>query len=246
MKNFSDYIVYVDESGDANLDKISPTFPVFSLSFCIFQKDHYLQYVNPAVSKLKFDTFGHDMVILHERDIRKREGVFSSLSEVDRNNFLNGLTNIISNSNLTLIDVVIDKQAHKSKYCSPTEPYRLAMQFGLERLFDFASFHGFDDKITHVICESRGRTEDAYLKAAFENICSGSNRDLKPYPFQVQFVSKKMNSNGLQLADLTARPAGLYAMNGTSKNRTFPILVKKFWQGRRGCTFWGNGLKIFP
>lgn len=33
---FSDYVVYVDESGDPNLKKINPNFPVFVLTLCVF------------------------------------------------------------------------------------------------------------------------------------------------------------------------------------------------------------------
>ena len=36
--NFSDYIVYVDESGDHSLTKINRQNPVFVLAFCIFEK----------------------------------------------------------------------------------------------------------------------------------------------------------------------------------------------------------------
>ena len=35
---FSDYIVYVDESGDHNLERINPEYPLFVLAFCIFEK----------------------------------------------------------------------------------------------------------------------------------------------------------------------------------------------------------------
>ena len=34
--NFSDYIVYVDESGDHGL-KIAPLYPIFVLAFCVFE-----------------------------------------------------------------------------------------------------------------------------------------------------------------------------------------------------------------
>ena len=72
---FSDYIVYVDESGDHSLESIDQEYPVFVLSFCIFRKEVYGGAMTSAVRKLKFATFGHDMVILHEIDIRKkREG----------------------------------------------------------------------------------------------------------------------------------------------------------------------------
>lgn len=35
---FSDYIVYADESGDHRLDRIDPKHPVFVLNFCVFRK----------------------------------------------------------------------------------------------------------------------------------------------------------------------------------------------------------------
>jgi len=41
MMDFSDYIVYVDESGDRGLGEIDPQFPVFALVFCIVSKDKY-------------------------------------------------------------------------------------------------------------------------------------------------------------------------------------------------------------
>lgn len=80
----SDYIVYVDESGDHSLESINPEYPLFVLSFCIFRKAAYTNSVTPAVRNLKFETFGHDMVILHEHDIRKKRGAFSRLGKEPR------------------------------------------------------------------------------------------------------------------------------------------------------------------
>ena len=68
---FSDYIVFADESGDHGLDKIDAGYPVFVLAFCIFRKQHYIDEVVPALQRLKVRHFGHDQVVLHERDIRK-------------------------------------------------------------------------------------------------------------------------------------------------------------------------------
>ena len=34
-----DYVVFVDESGDANLDPIDPRFPMLNLVFCLIRKD---------------------------------------------------------------------------------------------------------------------------------------------------------------------------------------------------------------
>ena len=82
---FSDYIVYVDESGDHSLKSIDAGYPVFVLSFCVFRKDDYAERVTPAVRKHKFAAFGHDMVVLHEHEIRKKTGAFSRLGKMHAN-----------------------------------------------------------------------------------------------------------------------------------------------------------------
>ncbi|WBJ99052.1 DUF3800 domain-containing protein [Methylocystis parvus] len=77
--NFSDYIAYVDESGDHSLTSINPQNPVFVLAFCIFEKRAYVETVVPLVQRLKFEFFGHDCVVLHSHEIRKAHVEFSIL-----------------------------------------------------------------------------------------------------------------------------------------------------------------------
>src|SRR5262249_32076235 len=92
---YSDFIIYVDESGDHSLEYIDSQYPIFVLSFCIFRKTEYIAKVAPAIRQLKFSTFGHDTIILHESDIRRKKGNFSQLSKEPREAFLNKLTDII-------------------------------------------------------------------------------------------------------------------------------------------------------
>ena len=84
----SDYIVYVDESGDHSLTSINPRYPLFVLSFCVFRKSVYNEQVAPALRRLKFAAFGHDMVVLHESDMRRRRGAFAHLMQAPREQFL--------------------------------------------------------------------------------------------------------------------------------------------------------------
>ena len=243
-KQFSDYIVYVDESGDANLDKIDPNFPTFVLSFCIFKKSDYANHVIPCMSNLKFSYFGHDMVVLHERELRKREGIFSSLNLEKRTTFMEELTTIIKNSEMTIIAIVIKKSLYVNRYKDPTEPYSLAMLFGLERLRNFLADHGQSGK-TFIVCESRGKAEDKNLELAFRRICDGINYHGTEYPFEIVFAHKQINSNGLQLADLTARPIGQFVTKPDQPNRTYEILKEKFRKGH-GDSYFGYGLKVVP
>lgn len=68
MLEFSDYLVYVDESGDHGLETFGREFPVFVLSFCIFHRDDYVGQVVPGLQRMKFKHFGHDTIVFHERD----------------------------------------------------------------------------------------------------------------------------------------------------------------------------------
>lgn len=245
MTEFSDYIVYVDESGDHGLDYIDDNFPLFVLSFCVFHKDVYGEAVAPAVRRLKFATFGHDMVVLHEVDIRRKRGPFSRLSREPREAFMSALTEIIDLADFTLIAVVIDKRRLRRRYANPAHPYHLAMEFGLERLYRFLREKEQGDRRTHVICEARGATEDRQLELAFLQIRDGRNYFQKPLPFDLIIADKKTNSEGLQLADLTARPVGLSVLRPGQPNRAVEVLEPKFYRNWYGNKM-GFGLKVFP
>ena len=43
MQQFSDFMVYVDESGDHSLTSIDKNYPIFVLAFCVFYKKHLSQ-----------------------------------------------------------------------------------------------------------------------------------------------------------------------------------------------------------
>lgn len=241
----SDYIVYVDESGDHSLTSIDANYPVFVLSFCIFRKDIYVETVTPRLRNLKFATFGHDMVILHEHDIRKKTGAFAKLSKEPRESFMSKLTDIMKDSDFTLLAVLIDKRKLKSRYVNPAHPYHLAMEFGLERLYRLMKEKKQDNNLTYLVCESRGAKEDKQLELEFRRICNGENYFQKPLPFDIVIVDKKTNSEGLQFADLTARPIGLSFLRPKQQNRALEILEGKYYRDGFGKKE-GFGLKCFP
>jgi len=241
----SEFIVYVDESGDHSLESINPEYPLFVLSFCMFHKDVYVEQVTPALRRLKFQTFGHDMVILHEHDIRKKMGHFSRMGKEPRERFMASLTDIVEQADFTLFAVVIDKRELKSRYAHPEHPYHLAMEFGLERLFRFLRGKGEGNSLTYLVCEARGAKEDTELELEFRRICDGANFFRKPLPFDIIIVDKKTNSEGLQLADLTARPIGLSVLRPEQFNRTRDVLEKKYYRNGYGRKE-GFGLKCFP
>lgn len=243
MSGYSEYIVFVDESGDHSLESIDQAYPVFVLTFCIFGKSVYANEIVPKIKTLKFNTFGHDSTILHERDIRKKTGAFSCIGEKDREKFLSSLTSILEEVDFTLIAIVIDKPAHRRRYASPAHPYHLAMQFGIERLGKFMSRKGMGGLMTHIICESRGRKEDQELELVFRRIHDGNSWGGKPY--ELVILDKKANCEGLQIADLTARPIGLSVLFPDQPNRAMNVIQRKFDRDGNGAID-GYGLKKFP
>jgi hypothetical protein len=248
---YSNFVVYVDESGDHGMQTLDANYPVFVLAFCVFYKRHYSEKVVPALHKFKFNHFGHDLVVLHEHEIRKEKGDFRFFtSRQHKQNFLTDLTSIIEVSNFILISCVIDKAKLRDRGETDRNPYHLALGFCLETLYEFLQEKNQDGALTHVVVECRGKKEDNELELEFRRICDGANRLGITLPFDVIFADKKVDSPGLQLADLVARPVGMSVLRPEQENRAFEILKRKFYcsGGREqlGVGYKDWGLKIFP
>ena len=246
VQGHSDYIVFVDESGDHGLRSIDADYPIFVLAFCIFRKSDYIERLVPALQRFKFEHFGHDQVILHETDIRKDRGAFSFLKSREmKEAFLDELSRIVSNTNFTLIVSVIRKEAYRRRYANPDNPYHVALGFGLERVFYFLRSQNAVTTRTHVVVEQRGKQEDSELELEFRRVCDGGNYHGDQLPFEIVFADKKSNSAGLQLADLVARPVGISTLRPDQPNRAYEVLGPKFYTDPAGSRE-GWGLKCFP
>lgn len=245
-QSYSDYIVYVDESGDHGLSRIDNNYPIFVLAFCVFQKQYYSENTVPDFQKFKFQHVGHDQLILHERDIRKDSGQFAFLKKPEmKNNFINELTDIIAKQSFTLVSTVIKKNEYIKRCDAPDNPYHVALGYGLERVFYYLRSINAIKNDTHVLVESRGKREDNELELEFRRICDRNNYENAILPFRLQFVDKKSNSTGLQLADLVARPIGLHILKPQQTNRAYDVIKTKFYSNHNGhCNGWG--LKCFP
>lgn len=108
----SNYIIYIDESGDHGLT--NSQYPMFVLAFCIFEKRAYVEQTSPSLQWMKFKHFGHDMVVFHEHEIRKATGDFAFLTNADRRQqFMDDLNELIDVAAFTVVAVAVrkDKQA---------------------------------------------------------------------------------------------------------------------------------------
>ena len=243
---YGDYVIFVDESGDHGLEVIDGGYSVFVLDFCIFQKDHYANVVVPKVQTFKFEQFGHDIVVLHERDIRKQNPPFVYLkNRRKRDTFMNCLNRLIDEADFTIVATVIDKKRYAETCADPASPYELALQFCMERAYGFLRDRRQHERVTHVVVERRGKREDDELELAFRRIRDGANRQGAMPSIELVFADKRINSAGLQLADLTARPIGRHVLDPAQPNRAWDIIERKLYRDSAG-RIQGWGLKVFP
>ncbi|HEX8830536.1 MAG TPA: DUF3800 domain-containing protein [Longimicrobium sp.] len=245
MPEFSDFIVFADESGDHGLATLDPNYPMFVLALCLFTKEEYAGITVPAVLRLKFKHFGHDQVILHEHEIRKTIGHFRFLTDANRRpGFYADLNALVEAAPFTLVAAAIHKEKHRARHTSPANPYHIALSFGLESLYRHLENLGCREGITHMMFEKRGAKEDAELELEFRRVCDGHNAAGRRFPFEIVMADKKCNSPGLQVADLVARPIGRHILDPAQPNRAYDVLSRKFRRGPGGSVQ-GWGLKVF-
>lgn len=245
-QNLSDYVVFIDESGDHGLANVDPQYPMFVLALCVFRKQDYIDLVCPMVQRFKFSHWGHDSVVLHEHDIRKPGGPYGFLfNPARRTAFMDDLSALIAAAPFALIASVVRKIDLKLAVALPANPYHLGLEFGLEQLFRFLEARGQAERITHVIVERRGRREDAELELEFRRICDGANFMHRRLMLDIVMLPKESNTPGMQLADLIARPIGIHVLRPAQANRAYEILETKFLSTQEG-EIQGWGLKIFP
>lgn len=256
MSPQSEYLVFVDESGSPTMGNIDPQYPLFVLAFFIVRKSDSVGHITPALQHFKFRHFGHDQVILHEREIRKDSGPFSFLkTPALKAAFLDELTDIIIDSPFWLTCVIVDKHKHKARYAYPDNPYHLGLEYGLERVRGFLQQQGewkapmgggeeCDDPTVHVIVEKRGKNEDDSLELEFRRICNGANYKNEKLNFEIVFADKKSNAAALQLADLMARPIGMSVLRPDQPNRAYEALKSKLLSRNGRIDGWGR--KCFP
>ena len=125
LADYSDFVVYADESGDHGLAAIDPQYPVFALVFCVLRKADYASPAVPAILDFKFGLWGNDAVVLHEHDVRKSKGPFAILmTDRDlRERFHEDLNRLMEAMPMTIFAAVIDKIGLRAGSAVPGNPY---------------------------------------------------------------------------------------------------------------------------
>jgi hypothetical protein len=244
------YKLFLDETGDHGLSFIDENFPIFLLCGCIITEEE-LHLMESRINDLKKDIFGSTEVILHSRDIRKCEGAFQKLFDIDtKAKFYTEINKILAETNYKLIGAGVNKKEHIKKYGKNAgNPYSLSLSFVLERLIFFLDSMESNAK-ADILVEKRGKKEDQQLLAHFNSIKDIGTYYVSPSRFNDKighfgFHSKRENIIGLQIADLCAYPMARYILNPKEPYVPFEVIENHIYQGKQG-KYMGWGLKVFP
>jgi hypothetical protein len=204
-------LIYIDESGDHAPMASNLEYPILVLVACVFDSHQYAENFLPKLTQLKIKHFGHDVVVLHEREIRRPEGIFKFLlNPIKRKDFILDLSSWVRCSGAKVYSLVWDKRIKHE--------YAFIYAYCLLELLNYLRRDlGSINSARPVIIESRGRVEDAQVAKLL--------MDYK-HQWVPIFAKKSGNIAGLQLADMCARPIGLKVLRPESTNRAFDESIK--------------------
>ena len=235
---FSEFIAYGDESGTATFGKIEADFPAVGLAFCVFRVEDYVREVVPRVQAMKFRHFGHDQVVLHESEVRRRSGQFRFGSAVEWSAFMGDLDALIKDLPMTVVAAVVDQRELQRRHVKALDAYDLALRCCVEQLVEKieAEDRAGPRSEIHVVAEARSPKHD---EPALDRFWAGLP---EPEPLAappsdwvtLRFAHKQANSSGLQIADLVARPIVLQVLRPDQPNRAWDAISPKMYASGGG------------
>jgi len=220
----SNYLVFVDESGDNQLNKYPKEFPMFVLAFVIISKDEYCDKLLPKFTRLKLKYFPDVSTIFHEREIRKAEKRFSFLTNAElRQSFQTDLTALMTDIDYKVVAVAINKET-SNKDDLTDDLYILGVKYGLEKIEAFLKSQN-DFNYTTVTFESRFYSVEGYKQE--DDKLYKYFKEMANDKFGIEIHIKSAGGLGLQFADLIARPIGVHILRPEQQNRAWDIIKDK-------------------
>jgi hypothetical protein len=241
----TDYIAFIDEAGDFELDVINPNFPVCAQCAVTSTVEEYLTQTLPNLLRVKYSFFGNECVVMHGHKIRKKAGPFQILKDDETfSELMDAISWCFQQMQGCMIIAAVDKLKHKAKYVWPDDPLFLSLQFLLERLHDHWRPKLIGGQRLLCVFERRGEQEDKITRKHFDDICAGKNYRRRVFPFDADFRPKEHNVAGHQYADLAAYAASRYVETRNDERKDWKAVRGKL--RTVGGEYLGHGLKIFP
>lgn len=200
-------LIFIDETGDHNLDKIDKSYPVFALGGLFIDEAEYKD-MNNEIKRIKKDFFNDDgTFILHSSELKRPTHKRSDprniimLKQETRKKFYETIDKDIMNTfNFKIILCIIKKENFVRKYKYPTDPYFFCFENLLNRIIKNG------DNKNKIYAEKRNKELDEELETEYKRLC---NKGIYKYESNIvknttsfKLIDKKENINGLQIIDL--------------------------------------------
>ena len=213
-----DFRLYIDEVGNGDLKGAAtdPNVRYLGLTGVLTKQALHSRVIQPQLDELKSDLFGHTPatpVVLHRRELVRREGPFAVLRDAGRQaEFDERILSLFTSWPYLVITVLIDKKAHLEAYeLWHFDPYHYCMRCMVERYVMYLRSKRWRGD---VMIEARFKSADKKLKASFAKIYAEGTENIKGATVRqtllsgdIQMKPKSENIAGLQLADLIAHPS---------------------------------------
>ncbi len=194
-----EYYLFLDES------KPNTNFRNFTLGGVVIEKSVYENIIKPEIVKIKRECFGNDDVILHEIDIRKKQGEYISVTKEQQEKFFTKLENLFVSSEIMVLAVSINIDELDVLYGENdrNDIYYIALQLLME---NYTHFLIANDGTGELYLESTDAVNNSKLQNLFHMLKATGTLFVKKEVLQnrlgaISFPPKSDNIIGLQLAD---------------------------------------------
>lgn len=243
----SKFLVFIDESGDHNLNKSSldGLYNIFVLVAVVFSEDNY-QIFNQKFRAIKQTLRGDDNLILHTAEITrpnkskdKRNFLFNN--QTFRTDFYQQINQLIQKSEFSIIHCIIEKDKLIQNYGIQAEdPYLFSFENLLNHILR-TTWWGrcgiYPEKRSHV---EDIKLETMLLKLKTMGTAYYTGSEIQNRIDEFRFTKKEENKSWSQLVDLIASPIGRHYLGKKVKpwnEVDYEIIKQKFTNG---------GTTIFP
>ena len=232
----NEYILFLDES------KPNTNFQNFTLGGIVIEKKAYERKLKPAINDLKNKCFGSEKIILHESELRCKNGEFTGVTREQQKNFFDQLADILSDiDELRVLAVSINTFDLDRLYKADdrNDIYFIALQLLMENYVQFLSAN---EGIGMVYLETTDSANNTKLQNQFHLLKATGTLFVKKETLQarlstINFAIKSENILGLQVADFIPNPLARQALGKKQKPDSILETIKtKLYDGNVGMS----------
>lgn len=226
-----EYYLFLDES------KPNTNFRNFTLGGVVVEKSIYENNVRPETVKLKKECFGDENIILHEIDIRKKQGEYKGITKEEQEIFFSKLDKLFENNEIEVLAVSINLDDLDMLYGinERNDIYYIALQLLME---NYVHFLISNEGKGQLYLESTDAVNNSKLQNLFHMLKATGTLFMKKEVLQdrlgaISFPIKSDNIIGLQLADFIPNVLARKALGKEQKNFSiYKGIENKLYDGK--------------